>query len=182
MIAAFITGHSVRGCTGLSPAQKDFQGRSMVPAECWLPRNFPYHETRPFPERVPLLAASLSNFRHYYASRRPAFRERHREAVTSVFAPHDAVVLLAGSCGLELLANLDLPHAILSKLHVFACGPVSRSVPDAATRVLVQGKRDFISRLYHRRVDHVIDCAHMGYLQAPETLELFNAFCRRAMP
>ncbi len=93
--AAFITGHSVRGCTGLSREQRDFQRRSAIPQENWLPCNFPYHETFPFPEPVPLLAASVSNFLHFWESRLPAYKKRHRDGVAGVFSRHDAVILVA---------------------------------------------------------------------------------------
>ena len=175
--AAFLTGHSVPGCTGLSREQREFQRRSAVPASHWLPWNFPYHETHPFPEPVPLLSASVNNLRHYLGSRREGFRRRHRDAVMERLSPWPVVILLAGSCGLELLANLELPKELLGRLHVFAYGPVSRRLPGAATCRLVQGQRDWLSRFYHRRVDHRIDCPHMGYLTAPETLPLFDAFC-----
>ena len=41
-IVAFITGHSVRGCTGLSHEEREFQQRSAVPAPNWLRHNFPW--------------------------------------------------------------------------------------------------------------------------------------------
>jgi hypothetical protein len=174
LIAAFITGHSVRGCTGLSREQIDFQKRSAIPQEQWLPHNFPYSETHPFPEPVPLLAASLSNIVHFWESRLPAYKNRHRDAVAGIFSGHDAVILVAGSCGLELLNNLGLPAEVLRRLHVFACGPVSWRLPETASCLVLQGAGDPVSRCFHRKADHWIDCAHMGYLQSPETMRLFN--------
>ena len=71
------------------------------------------------------------------------------------FEPHharlrlaDRTLFLAGSSGLELLYNLDLPNADLARIHVFAYGPVARRLP-ACDACFVQG-RDLISRLFFR--------------------------------
>lgn len=178
-IAAFITGHSVRGCTGLSQEQRDFQQRTDIPPGHWLPHNFPYHATFPFPEPFNLLRASVNNVLHYSRSRFPAFAKTHRDAVAQVLAPYDTILLLAGSCGLELFNNLGLPAELRQRIHIFACGPVSRRAPEVASCIMVQGMHDWLSRFYHPRVDHRYPCPHMGYLLAPETLRLFNAYHHR---
>ncbi len=180
-IAAFLTGHSVRGCTGLSREQLEFQRGSAIPHDQWLAHNFPYHETFPFPEPVGIVRASLSNAAHLLESWLPTCGTRHRDQVAEIFHRHDAVILLAGSCGLELLNNLRLPDEILGRIHVFAFGPVSRRLPRTASHVFVQGTGDFYSRLCHRRPDHRVSCGHMGYLRSPETLDLFNKFCRQIL-
>lgn len=175
-LVGFITGHSVRGCTGLSLEQREFQQCSAVPTANWLTYNFPWRETFPFPENYPLLGASWNNLRHYVNSRRAVFYEQHREEVVHQLAGLDAVILLAGSCGLELLNNLRLPDETLKRLHVFAYGPVSRLRPRVGSCFLVQGEHDFISRLFHQHVDLRFPCSHMGYLLAAETLRQFNDF------
>lgn len=180
-IAAFITGHSVRGCTGLSAEQLTFQNRSAVPAERWLKHNFPFHETAPFPTSIGLLRASFNNFRHFVDSRRQDFSSSHCAQLTKLFSSHEAVILLAGSCGVQLLHGLDLPVDILRRIHVFAYGPVSLARPQTASLCVVQGKNDFISRCFFREADHRINCSHMGYLLARETLDLFNSFYRRVL-
>jgi len=174
--AAFLTGHSIPGCTGLSRVQREFQQRSGLPAECWLPHNFPYTASFPYPEDTPLLAASWSNVRHYFRSRRPAFAREFAPRVSAAFAPFDRIVVAAGSCGLELLNHLALPAELRARLHVFAYGPVSRRRPEVASHLLVQGRTDLLSRWFHPRVDHRIEASHLGYLQAPETLALFRAY------
>lgn len=179
-MAAFMTGHSVRGCTGLSTEQADFLRRSDLPEGRWLSYNFPYHETSQY-LRPNLIRASLNNFCHYYFSRFGGFRDRHREQVIGIFSGYEKVILLAGSCGLELLNNLELPGDIRSRLHIFSYGPVSRKLPDTASHMMVQGSGDFISRIFHRRAEHRCESSHMSYLQSPETLRLFNSFCRRTL-
>lgn len=179
-IAAFITGHSLPGCTGLSTDQLDFQQRSELPVGRWLSNNFPYHETSPF--RPPnLIRASFNNSRHYYFSRFGSFRDRHRDHVVGIFSAYEKVILLAGSCGLELLNNLELPGDTRRRLHIFSYGAVSRKLPDTASHLMVQGSRDFISRIFHRHADHRYSSSHMDYLRSPETLRLFNSFCHRTL-
>lgn len=180
-IVGFITGQSVPGCTGLSREQQSFQQRSAVPGENWLQHNFPWQATFPFPEPFQLLTASWNNVRYYLDSRRPAFRDQHRQQVMDRLASYDAVILLAGSCGLELLNNLALPKGTSQRLHVFAYGPVSRQRADVASCFTVQGNRDWLSRYYHRQADQRFPCPHMGYLEAPETLRLFNEFYRKVL-
>ena len=179
VIAGFITGHSVPGCTGLSRVQRDFLDGTQVPESCRLEHNFPWIESPSFPGKISLATASWNNVRHCLASLGTAFRRRHRDEVIARFDPFDAVVLLAGSCGLELLDNLDLPGATRERMHVFAYGPVSRRIPRVGSVWLVQGNRDFISRAIHRRVDHVVPCGHLDYLETPGTLALFDEFYRR---
>jgi hypothetical protein len=180
-IAAFMTGQSVRGCAGLSTIQREFQRQSVVPVGQWLPWNFPYRETDPFPERVPIVSASINNIICYATARLPAFRQRYSEAVARQFAPYDTVIVVAGSCGVELLNNLSLPAEILRRIHVFAFGPVSRKPPVGASAVVVQGRWDLISRAFHRHADHRYPCAHMEYLAVPETRRLFDEFCERVL-
>jgi len=120
----------------------------------------------------------LNNVGHYLGSRTATFREKHRAEVVARFAGMNAVILLAGSCGLELLNNLNLPAETRGRLHVFAYGPVSRRRPDVASCFLVQGDLDVISRAFHCEVDARSLCAHMGYLATAETLRLFEAFYR----
>lgn len=181
-IAAFITGHSVPGCTGLSQEQRDFQQRTSIPADQWLPHNFPYHATFPFPEPFNLLRASVNNVLHYSRSRRAAFRQSHRDAVSQALEPYDTILLLAGSCGLELFNNLDLPPALRQRIHIFAYGPVSRRPPDVASHLFVQGTHDWLSRFYHPRVHNRYPCPHMGYLLSPQTLRFFKAYHHRVNP
>lgn len=175
-IAAFITGHSVQGCTGLSQEQRHFQQRSGIPAAQWLPHNFPYHATFPFPEPFNLLRASINNVQHYLRSRLPSFAAAHRDAVTAVLQPYHTILLLAGSCGLELFNNLQLPASLRQRIHVFAYGPVSRQRPQVASYLMVQGTHDWLSRHFHRQVHHRYPCPHMGYLQAPETLQHLRTY------
>ena len=179
--AAFMTGHSVPGCTGLSAVQRAFQQRSGLPMENWQPWNFPYHPTQEFPEAYPLIAASFNNLRHFLASRGAAFRTEHQAAVSELFMRHEKVLLVASSCGLELLRNLELPTEVLRRVHVFACGPVSLGLPAVASLCRVQGHWDLLSRVFHPQVEHRYHCGHLEYLEHPETMRYFNRYCQEVL-
>lgn len=173
---AFLTGQSDAGRNALSSKQRDFLARSGVPALEILDRNFPYRPCDETERKVPLWKASLSNALQYLASRGSAFPSAHRSEVMEVFASCERVVLLAGSCGLELLVNLRLPEDFLARTHVFAFGPVARSTPRCATLWTVQGDRDYISKWWCRDPDHRIRGHHLDYLDSPEVMGLFQRF------
>lgn len=173
---AFLTGQSDPGCCALSPVQQDFLQRLRRPGRRLLALNFPYREDSPPHAPVPLLWASWRNAALYLRSRRPSFAEQYRGPVTALLARAPHTVLLAGSCGLELLANLQLPPAWLARVSVFAYGPVARSAP--ACRLLsVRGQGDWISRgLYRGRVDAQVRAGHMDYLQQDAVWRLCDRF------
>jgi hypothetical protein len=97
------------------------------------------------------------------------FRRRYRAAVEDLLSRAPHTVLLIGSCGLELFVNLRLDSRWLERTTVFAFGPVARSLPSCRC-VLVQGRRDWISRIFLYRADHLIDSHHLDYLTQEEVL------------
>lgn len=178
IIVAFFTGQSDPRTNALSPAQRSFLQRSPVLPDQWLKTNFPYRPAMEWSEPH-LVRASFNNALQYLGSRFTKFEKTYRPPFMEAFPGEGKILLLAGSCGLELLTNLRLPETVLQRLHVFAYGPVSRSLPSCASLITVQGRRDVISRWWHRRVDHVVSCGHMNYLETEETLRLFSAFYRQ---
>ena len=172
---AFLTGQSNPGNAALSPEQAAFLEALPAPNEWKVQVNFPYPDALPTFRRTPLLIASFHNLALYFRSRRPAFAAAHRPAVLARLDRAERTLFLAGSSGLELLANLDLPVEALARVHVFAYGPVARRLPGCNAR-FVQG-RDLISRLYFRvglppeRIARV-ECDHLGYLSDPAVLAL----------
>ena len=177
---AFLTGQSDPGRCALSPLQSAFLDALPVPEAARVRLNFPY-VAGPAHREVALLRASWNNVRQYLASRRPEFGARHRPAVLALLERAERTLLLAGSCGLELLANLDLPAATLGRVDVVAYGPVGRHQP-ACSSLLVQGRRDWVSRVWYRGpVDARIDCDHLGYLETRELRELCHAVVDRLL-
>jgi hypothetical protein len=167
----FLTGQSDPARCALSPEQRAFLDALPLPASAKLAVNFPYRADTPPWRAIPVLIGSVNNVRQYIRSRQPDFAADHAAHVRSLLARARRTLILAGSCGLELFVNLRLPREALDTVHIFAYGPAARRLPDCAC-VLVQGRRDWVSRLWFRTVDHRVDCAHRDYLQSPEVLAL----------
>jgi hypothetical protein len=143
---AFLTGQSDRAGSALSPLQERFLDALPLDEPAKVRVNFPYPaSTRPHRETA-LLRASWNNVTQTLGARRAGFRERHRTAVSGLIERAGRTLFLAGSCGLELLGQLELDAATLSRVHVFAYGPVGRRVPVCDLRVVV-GRGDWISLL-----------------------------------
>ncbi|MEN4903880.1 hypothetical protein [Luteimonas sp. TWI1437] len=173
---AFLTGRSDPARCALSPQQAAFLDTLRGPGRDLLPCNFPYTASRAGHVAVPLPLAALRNAGDYLVARRPAFARRHGAAVAAALDGGGAVVVLAGSCGLELLANLRLPVGLAQRLHVFAYGPVARRAPDVARLLCVRGRGDWISRLGWRGPALPVGGGHLDYLQRPEVRALCADF------
>lgn len=172
---AFLTGRSDRAGCALSPEQAAFLAQLAAPGRTLLPRNFPYPTHSAPHRRVPLWRASLANWAEFRAARRPSFAARYRPAVQAMLERAPRTVLLAGSCGLELLLGLDLDEAALSRIAVFAYGPVAHARPRCRA-LLAQGRRDRLSRWFGPTPDRLVDAGHLDYLRAPEVLALCREF------
>ena len=166
----YLTGQSDPPRCALSPAQEAFLDALPLPASAKVRLNFPYAaDTAPWRPNS-LVLASLNNGILYLRSRRAAF-SRYAPSVLQQLERAEQTLILAGSSGIELLANLRLPREALRTVHVFAYGPVARALPPCAC-TLVQGRRDWISRAWFPVVDHRVDCWHRDYLESPEVLAL----------
>ncbi len=180
---AFLTGQSNPASIALSSLQTSFLRRIPFPEECKLYRNFPYrlpHVEDPEVYRpVGLLRASLNNAWQYFRSRKPDYALDYSAAFTDEFLHVDRVVLLVGSCGLELFINLQLPDWILQKVSIFAYGAVARSVPRCGDLFVIRGNHDRIAALWDIPVDCTIACGHMDYLENFQLMDLLTDFLQR---
>jgi hypothetical protein len=173
---AFLTGQSDPRCCALSPAQQAFGAALLAPGRWLHPLNFPYRKDSRLHGQMALLRASWHNGRQYLQSRQASFAQQHGRDVQTLLqdAPH--TVLLAGSCGLELLANLGLPDEALARTSVFAYGPVARRAPAVARLQAVVGRRDWVAHLGWRGAATPVRGGHLDYLQQPEVLALARSF------
>src|SRR6185369_6402656 len=132
----FLPGRSDPRSAALSPVQMAFLDALPAPDPWKVRVNFPYPAVTPPYREIPLLPASWRNFWQFAGSRRAAFAERHREQVLDRMEAAERTFILAGSCGLELLANLHLSSSVLARLHVFAYGPAARRRPACDCRLV----------------------------------------------
>jgi hypothetical protein len=176
----FLTGQSDPRRCGLSGAQQAFGERLAAALGCVLhPYNFPWFtELLPGPPtqaamaaRPGLLRASWHNTRQYLDSGRSSFAGRWSGAWQRLSGQTERTWLLAGSCGLALLAGLRLPLAALAATRIFAYGPVTRWLPPVPT-LLVQGRHDRWSRWAVPHADVQVDGGHLDYLAQPALLAL----------
>jgi hypothetical protein len=175
---AFFTGRSNPDSCALSPIQRAFLERLGGPDRLLVSYNFPYVLTdRPY-EATGLLRASLNNYREFRESRGRPYRQRYRPVVKALLERAPRTVFLAGSCGLELLSNLQLDLEALARTFVFAFGPVARALPDCH-RVVVQGRKDWLSRWFVASPDFDVDCGHLDYLRDEQVHQICEALVRR---
>lgn len=172
---AFMTGRSNPKCWHLSVTQRMFLERMAAPQRHLVLMNFPYRTNSGPVKNNPLWLASLQNAKEYLAARHASFVINYKHSVTALLEQSAHTVLLAGSCGLELFNCLQLEQHWLERTSVFAYGPVARRLPCCQT-LLIQGRRDLISRLWVRQADLNISTGHLGYLQNHEMVTHCQAF------
>ena len=162
---AFITGQSNKKTNALSPIQTHFLQEIDAPEANKVFQNFPYvHPLQPFSE-VGLFSASINNSRQYLQSRRPAFQRKYNQLFMEAFGGTDKIILLSGSCGMELYNNLKLPEAIKEKTYLFAYGAVARKLPSCKKVCVVRGTHDWIAALWALPYDTKIPAGHLDYLE-----------------
>jgi hypothetical protein len=172
---ALFTGQSDRSRWALSPMQHEFLESVCGPQVVRIDCNFPYLTNSPSYRRTALPLACVSNTLQYFQSRFAFFRESHTPAVETVISRCAHTIFITGSCGLELFNNLDLSQQSLTRVCVFAVGPVARSRP-ACRHMLIGSPGDALSRLFFPKPDHWVDCGHMDYLSNQSVRELCQNF------
>jgi hypothetical protein len=117
-----------------------------------------------------------------FRSRRPGFAAQHRETVAAVIERGDRAFFLAGSCGLELFNNLQLPPELERRCTLLCYGPVARRRPHHASTIIVQGTLDVFSRFWFRYASARVPCGHLGYLRAPGFLRICQQHLAQLTP
>lgn len=176
--AAWLTGQSSYRHSQLSPGQLDLLDAVAAEGFAAVRGGFPFNAGAlgvPYhPE--PLAAASARNAAQYLAARLDRrFRSELARHLQPLFdRTSRRLVLLCGSCGLELLAAAQPQLRVPAELQVLsvALGPVGRRLPIADPRIrlhVIQGTGDWISRLgCRRRPDLRVRAGHMNYPYQPE--------------
>lgn len=177
---AFLTGQSDPQRCALSLEQQHFLQQLQGPGRQLIDCNYPYRPDSAAHRRTPLWRASLSNARQYLAARAVRVADADRVRAMALLEQAPMTVVLAGSCGLQLLTALQLPQALRTRLVVFAYGPVCTAPASFGQLRVLQGQRDWISRaLFGAAVDLRPACGHMDYLRDAAVLADCQAFIAR---
>jgi hypothetical protein len=174
---AFLTGLSNPASCSLSRAYQQFLFHLGCPEAWKIYLNFPYipsADDTEDEEKVSLLNASMANFRQFLGAPSPQYRESAQRHLTSLCASADALFLVVGSCGLEILNQAWTGAIDCDRVRIVALGPVARRRP-CASCTLIQGAHDYISRLFFREVDVVLpNVGHMDYVTDRRVFELVS--------
>ena len=177
---AMLTGQSDRSRCALSPVQEEFLEAVALPESMRVASNFPYLHGSATYRPSPLITASVNNTWLYFWSRTRTFRLAYADRVRELIERRQRTLFVAGSCGLELFNNLQLPEDLLRRVSIFAFGPVARRRPRCA-HVLVGSPRDSLSIRCFPSPDHLVDSGHMSYLTRPDVRTLCREFLSRVV-
>ncbi|PPT96782.1 hypothetical protein XaraCFBP7407_08080 [Xanthomonas arboricola pv. arracaciae] len=174
---AFLTGQSDPESCALSMQQQHFLQQLQGPGRRLIDCNYPYRSASPPHQHMPLWRASVSNAHQYLAARAARVADADRTRVVALLEQAPTTVLLAGSCGLQLLTALRLPQVLRTRLAVFAYGPVCNAPATFGQLRVVQGNGDWISRaLFAGAPDLTPACGHLHYLRDAAVLAECQAF------
>lgn len=174
MKVAFLTGLSNPKSCSLHWVYQQFLANLDCPEAWKIYLNFPYIPNGEDEEKASLWQASVANARQFICAPCPRYRTAAQGHLANVVTSADALFLVVGSCGLEILNQAWTEAIARHKLTIVALGPVARSRPHAAC-TLIQGTHDPISRLFFKDVDVVIqNVGHMDYVHSPRVFDLVN--------
>ena len=170
----FLTGLSNPESCSLSRTYQQFMSELKCPEDWKIYLNFPYIPSADDEENVSLLNASVSNFSQFLGAKSPRYRESAQRHLTNLCASADALFLVVGSCGLEILNQAWTGAIAPDRVRIVALGPVARQPPSASC-TLIQGTHDYISRLFFKTVDvRLPDMGHMDYVTDRRVFELVS--------
>ncbi len=171
---AFLTGLSDPMSCQLSRDYQHFLRQLDCPEAWKVYLNFPYIPSQDSIDHVWIVTASLANMRQFLRARSPHYRQCAQRHLLNLLTSTDQVLLVVGSCGLEILNQAWTAAISRQRLTIVALGPVACRRPQASG-LLVQGSRDLISRCFFHDVDvRLPDVGHMDYVRDRRVLELVH--------
>lgn len=178
MKIAFITGLSNWNNNVLSPIQTKFLQQLKTHEGNKIYLNFPYVDNQQTYKEPHIIMASLSNAYQYILSK-TKWITKQKEKLSQMVAQEDKLLLLSGSCGLELLRNMNFTKEEKEKIHIIAYGGVAARIPDFKYLTLVQGKKDWIAKIWIRDYDLKVESNHMNYLESETLLNFVNEYIEK---
>lgn len=178
MKIAFMTGLSSWNNNKLSPIQETFLNNLKTEEKNKIYLNFPFIDKNQVYKKPHIILASISNACQYFLSK-TIWIKKHQKELRELLKTEKVLLLLVGSCGLEILRNMDLSTMDRNKIHVITYGGVAKKTPDYKYITLVQGDKDWISRLWIKEYDLIIQSDHMNYLESEELLNFTNQYIEK---
>ena len=175
MKVGFITGFSNWGNNSLSPIQFEFMKNINIKESNKIYLNFPYINNNQLYKDPNIVSASISNAAQYMLSKTSWLKNKEQH-FKSIIKEENKILLLSGSCGLEIIRNMNLLKEEKEKIHIIAYGGVAKEIPDFKYLTLVQSKNDWISRIWIKDYDLMIEGNHMNYLQSSQLLNFINEY------
>jgi len=165
-----LTGLSDPSTCALSAAQTRFLASLAAPESAKIYLNFPYLASPKARRDPPLWLASIRNTQQFLQ----ASRATHREHWRALAASADSLIVITGSCGLEIFNHCVRANDPVR--HVFALGPVAWKRP-SVPHTLIRGTRDPFSWAFFRKCDvELSGVGHMNYLDDSRVQRLINDY------
>ncbi len=171
---AFLTGRSNPFSCKLSSAQQQFLESLDLPDAWKVHWNFPYIPDKTRHRKPTLLEASLHNGLQFVLASTPIYRWMAQRHWNALAASAEKVVLITGSCGLQILNCLTGKQSTNENLRVCSVGPVAWRRP-LASHMLIRGAKDRISAMFFRDIDVCVpNDGHLDYFLSNKSRELVS--------
>ncbi len=177
---AIVTGLSNPNSCSLSEDQRSLLTAVSDDENSAVLWNFPF-----IPDSVPrtemsLVQASMANGLQFLRSRTTGYQQLATPHWDALAEATGCLLIVTGSCGIQLLSCWPgaMQRAAAGRIRALALGPVGSSHPDFPV-TLVQGSQDWISRLWFRKSDHVVNSVnHLDYWKNTESREIVLRWLR----
>ncbi|MBL8818122.1 MAG: hypothetical protein JNL58_18995 [Planctomyces sp.] len=127
---------------------------------------------------IPLLRASFANSFQFLRSLTFGYQTLASPHWESLLQSTSRLLLITGSCGLQLINSWTGLAAYADRIRVLALGPVAFSRTMVPTTIL-QGSRDTLSRLCFRSPEILVTgTGHMDYWEDPQVREIAAQWLR----
>jgi hypothetical protein len=173
-----VTGLSRPSSCCLSKAQRELLQLPELEGQCVVPWNFPFIPTFDVTPPVNILQASVANGTQMALSMTNSYRVLANRHWDSLMQSTSRLLLITGSCGLQLVNSWTALSAHADQVEILALGPVAIARSCVPTTV-VQGSRDYISRLWFSRPEIVVNgVGHMDYWSNRDVKEIAATWLR----
>ena len=176
-----LSGLSDPATCALSEQQMRFLESLDAPEEAKVWWNFPYVVCSEPRRTPPLWLASWRNTWQFFRASRNPYRDAARRHWRALVESTERLLVITLSCGIEIVNHCVDASDVSRDIHLIALGPVAFRRP-VLPHTLVQGKGDYLSKLFFRRPDvEITGAGHMNYLHHPDVAQLCRELCNNTL-